>query len=421
MEMVTIHRVRPAAAMFKIAPSTLQTWRKTDFSLKRTPGAGHPVSYTVDLDQKIAEWIHVQRDLQIPVSIVSVMNYAYSLVNPVNPEFKASRGWVFSFFLRHNLSLRAKTSMSQKLLADLEKKIENFHSFVKNLRIDIEAEEGLIINMDETPMYFDIVPGRTVDTKGTKTVKVRMTGAEKRHITVVLAVSNNGNVLPLMIIFKGKRELKLDVPRGYVVCVQEKGWVDEPIMLRWVNEIFRRYTKRKPSIIVLDSFRAHLTDTVKLAFRRVNAAMAVIPGGCTSKLQPLDVVINKPFKDILRKTWEGFIRESVLAMEKDDSIERLRPVNKQTMVTWIKNATSEIASNREMVKKTFVVTGISPRINGADDHLVRSDELCNELTAGYQSNDEDGGFLGFTEDDLHSAQVAADRDFEEEIVSVTRL
>ena len=150
--MVTIHSVRPAAAMFKIAPSTLQTWRKTDFSLKHTPGAGRPVSYIVDLDQKIAEWIHVQRDLQIPVSIVSVMNYAYSLVNPVNPEFKASRGWVFSFFRRHNLSLRAKTSMSQKLLADLEKKIENFHSFMKDLHIDTEAKEGLIINMDETPM-----------------------------------------------------------------------------------------------------------------------------------------------------------------------------------------------------------------------------------------------------------------------------
>ena len=306
--------------------------------------------------------------------------------------------------------------MSQKLPADLEKKIENFHSFVKNLRIDTEAEEGLIINMDETPMYFDIVPGRTVDTKGTKTVKVRTTGAEKRHITVVLAVSNNGNVLPPMIIFNGKRELKLDVPRGYVVCIQEKGWLDEPIMLRWVNEIFRPYTKQKPSIIVLDSFR----DMVKRAFRRVNAAMAVIPGGCTSKLQPLDVVINKPFKDILRKT-EGFIRESVLAMEKDESIERLRPANKQTMVTWIKNATSEIASNREMVKKSLVVTGISPRINVADDHLVRSDELRNKLTAGYQSDDEDGGFLGFTEDDLHSAQNAADRDFEEEIVSVTCL
>ena len=29
--------------------------------------------------------------------------------------------------------------------------------------------------------------------------------------------------------------------------------------------------------------------------------------------KPLDVVINKPLKDILSKTWEGFIRESVLA------------------------------------------------------------------------------------------------------------
>ena len=126
--------------------------------------------------------------------------------------------------------------------------------------------EGLIINMDETPMYFDIVPGRTVDMKGTKTVEARTTGAEKRHITVVLAVSNNGDVLPLITIFKGKQVLELYVPWSFVVCVQEKGWVDELIMLRWINEIYHPYTKHKPSIIVLDSFRTHLTDTVKQAF-----------------------------------------------------------------------------------------------------------------------------------------------------------
>ena len=31
--------------------------------------------------------------------------------------------------------------------------------------------------------------------------------------------------------------------------------------------------------------------------------MAVIPGGLTSVLQPLDVCLNKPFKDHQRKMW----------------------------------------------------------------------------------------------------------------------
>ena len=42
----------------------------------------------------------------------------------------------------------------------------------------------LLGNMDETPVYFDMVPGKTVDVRGKKTIKVRMTESEKRHITV---------------------------------------------------------------------------------------------------------------------------------------------------------------------------------------------------------------------------------------------
>ena len=35
--------------------------------------------------------------------------------------------------------------------------------------------------------------------------------------------------------------------------------------------------------------------------------MAVIPGGLTKKLQPLDIAVNKPFKDQLRAKWENWM------------------------------------------------------------------------------------------------------------------
>jgi len=56
----------------------------------------------------------------------------------------------------------------------------------------------------------------------------------------------------------------------------------------------------EPSLLVLDSFRGYLVDSVKLRLKEENTTMAVIPGGCTSRLQPLDVAVNKSFKMYLR-------------------------------------------------------------------------------------------------------------------------
>ena len=99
------------------------------------------------------------------------------------------------------------------------------------IRCDIFIDEA------ETPVFFDIVPNKTVDIKGTKTVKVRTTGSEKRHATLVLTVTVSGEILPPMVIFKGKRTLILDVPTGFVVAVQEKGWMDQELMTVYINEI----------------------------------------------------------------------------------------------------------------------------------------------------------------------------------------
>ena len=62
--------------------------------------------------------------------------------------------------------------------------------------------------MDETPVFFDLVPNKTVAPKGSKSVMVRTSKSEKRHVTVVLAVAADGSVLPAPVIFKGKRQLK---------------------------------------------------------------------------------------------------------------------------------------------------------------------------------------------------------------------
>ncbi|CAI2173198.1 19408_t:CDS:1, partial [Funneliformis geosporum] len=47
----------------------------------------------------------------------------------------------------------------------------------------------------------------------------------------------------------------------------------------------------------MDSFRGHIVNSVKNQLVEKNTNIAIILGGCTSKLQPLNVAINKSFKN----------------------------------------------------------------------------------------------------------------------------
>ena len=143
--------------------------------------------------------------------------------------------------------------------------------------------------MDETPIYFDLVPGRTVDRRGNKSICVWMAASDKWHPMVVLTVTASGRMLPPMIIFKGKRELKIEHPAGWLICVQPKGWMDEELMLRWIKDILLPYTKKECTMLLLDAFSGHKTEAVRKVLWRGNVLPAMIPGGCTSKLQPFDI------------------------------------------------------------------------------------------------------------------------------------
>ena len=102
-----------------------------------------------------------------------------------------------------------------------------------------------------------------------------------------------------MVIFKRKTIPKINNKHGVVVSAQEKGWMDSEQMKVWIEKVWRSRLGGlwRRSLFVFDSFEAHVTVTVKASFKHENTKLAVIPGGLTSLLQPLDVSLNKLFKD----------------------------------------------------------------------------------------------------------------------------
>ena len=79
--------------------------------------------------------------------------------------------------------------------------------------------------MDETSVFFDMAPEKSLVRRGIKSVTIRTSGAEKRHVTVVLTVTADGSILRPMVMFRGKTNhpvKDLVAPKGFLVATQKK-------------------------------------------------------------------------------------------------------------------------------------------------------------------------------------------------------
>jgi hypothetical protein len=93
-------------------------------------------------------------------------------------------------------------------------------------------------------------------------------------------------------------------------------------MLKWVEKILQPYSamKKKPFVLMLDSFKVHIMDSVARAIEKCNCRIFYIPAGTTSRGQVLDVGINKPFKDKMRRE----IRNWLIYNGENEKISRCR-------------------------------------------------------------------------------------------------
>ena len=169
----------------------------------------------------------------------------------------------------------------------------------------------LIINLDKTPMYFEMVASSTISKKGVKEVRFRSSGAEKRRLTVALCCTGSGKVLPSLAIFKKKRKLTFKFPKHVKIAVQKKGWMDGDLMLQWFKATILPYSRGERAFPCVHSFSGHKTEEFMEAAKANSVDVVIIPGGCTSKVQPLDVCLNEQFKSILKSKWLEHIESQV--------------------------------------------------------------------------------------------------------------
>ena len=319
------------------------------------------------MENELSEWVLDLRSNGLIVTRLAIRARALQIAPKYNfPNFKASAGWCTRFMDQSRLTLRQKTHIAQKLPKDIDEKVHNFFAFVikEQKRLDFALKN--IINMDEMPMHFDMPGNTTVNKVGSKIVSVKTTGHERQHFTVVLACQAHGKKICPMVIFKRKNMPKETFPPGVVVKVHPKGWIDEVFMRRPGGLLKPR------SLLVWDMFRAHCCDSVKEKLKEYRTRQAVIPGGCTSVLQPLDVSINKPFKTYLRKLWNTWMVSGEKEFTKSGAMKR--PGLSLVDMQWVKEAWESISD--DIIIRSFKKCGISNAMDGTEDDILYEDLMA---------------------------------------------
>jgi len=229
--------------------------------------------------------------------------------------------------------------------------------------------------MDQTGVH--LVPSARWTYEKVNSGDVAVLGAEdKRQITVCLASSLDGELLPLQLIFQGKTDRSLPPATPYslssradVTC-SENHWSNQHTMQRYIEKVLLPYAERAIErhslhsdakiILVLDvcTWFVHKSEEFRLYLRtrHPRIQLVFVPANCTSKLQVADVVLQRPFKHGISRRFNEWaaerIAEQIEAGQVTGIADMLKMgVLKPRVLEWCVDSWNDLEEEKELIIK----------------------------------------------------------------------
>ena len=133
---------------------------------KKTLHKGTELKYP-QLELALINFIEFNRKLFNPISTWSLILKMFEIIPqrkslPINTNQK----YIYRFLARNNYSFRTKSHVGQCITNDCFLQTSLFLNEIWDNRIKFNFSDTLIANMDETPLFFNMTPSKTVAKKG---------------------------------------------------------------------------------------------------------------------------------------------------------------------------------------------------------------------------------------------------------------
>ena len=164
----------------------------------------------------------------------------------------------------------------------------------------------LVINWDQAGV--NLIPSQnwTMEQQGSSRVEIAGIN-DKRQITLTLAGSMSGE-LPIQLLHQGKttRHPQYSYPPEFDVWHTPNHCAKEETTIRFINNVILPYVKAiraknntpdQGALVIFDVFKGHTGEVVQTLLEENRIFSVTVPNNCTDLFQPLDLSVNKLFKD----------------------------------------------------------------------------------------------------------------------------
>ena len=94
--------------------------------------------------------------------------------------------------------------------------------------------------------------------------------------------------------------------KKFFVHCQKDGWCTSEIFAFWIKEILLPYEEEisEKCLLIMDNAPSHISNVSLQLLKDQNLSFIQIPSGMTPECQPLDISVNKKFKDNITLLFE---------------------------------------------------------------------------------------------------------------------
>uniref|UniRef100_A0A8D2GXK6 Pogo transposable element with ZNF domain n=1 Tax=Urocitellus parryii TaxID=9999 RepID=A0A8D2GXK6_UROPR len=329
-----------------------------------------------EAEEKLAEWVLTQREQQLPVNEETLFQKATKIGRSLEGGFKISYEWAVRFMLRHHLTPHARRAVAHALPKDVAENAGLFIEFVQRQIHNQDLPLSMIVAIDEISLFLDT---EVLSSDDRKENALQTVGTGEPWCDVVLAILADGTVLPTLVFYRGQIAQPAKVPDSILLEAKEGGYSDDEIMELWSSRVWQKHTacQRSKGMLVMDCHRTHLSEEVLAMLSASSTLPAVVPAGCSSKIQPLDVCIKRTVKNFLHKKWKEQAREMAdTACDSD--------VLLQLVLVWLAEVLGVIGDCPELVQRSFLVASVLPGPDGNISSPTRNADMQEELIASLE-------------------------------------